>query len=67
LVFFCAFAAYYTNVLGRDFLPILATSSVLLTVIGLALRELILDAISGITIAMERSLRVGGLGPPQDA
>ena len=59
LVFFCAFAAYYTNVLGRDFLPILATSSVLLTVIGLALRELILDAISGITIAMERSLRVG--------
>lgn len=59
LVYFCAFAAYYTNVLGRDFLPILATSSVLLTVIGLALRELILDAISGITIAIERSIRLG--------
>ena len=58
-IFFAAFAAFYTNVLGRDFLPILATSSVLLTVVGLALRELILDAISGISLSMDQSLKVG--------
>jgi small-conductance mechanosensitive channel len=53
------FAAYYTNVLGRDVLPILATSSVLLTVVGLALRELILDAISGVAVHMDGSVKVG--------
>jgi potassium-dependent mechanosensitive channel len=58
-IFFAAFAAYYTNVLGRDFLPILATSSVLLTVVGLALRELILDSISGIALNMEETLKIG--------
>jgi len=58
-IFFAAFAAFYTNVLGRDFLPILATSSVLLTVVGLALRELIMDAISGISMSMENSLKIG--------
>ncbi len=59
VIFFSVFAAYYTNVLGRDFLPILATSSVLLTVVGLAMREVILDAIGGITIHMEGELAVG--------
>jgi len=58
-IFAAVFAAYYTNVLGRDFLPILATSSVLLTVVGLALRELILDAVSGISLSVEQSLKVG--------
>ena len=58
-VYACMFAAYYTNVLGRDVLPILATSSVLLTVIGLALRELILDAISGVALHVEGSVKVG--------
>jgi potassium efflux system protein len=52
-------ATYYTNVLGRDVLPLLATSSVVLTVVGLALRELILDAISGVAIVFEGSPKVG--------
>jgi branched-chain amino acid transport system substrate-binding protein len=59
VIFFSVFAAYYTSVLGRNFLPILATSSVLLTVVGLAMREVILDAIGGITIHMENELAVG--------
>lgn len=52
-------AAYYTTVLGRDVLPLLATSSVVLTVVGLALRELILDAISGVAIVFEGAPKVG--------
>ena len=59
LIFLASLAAYYTNVLGRDVLPVLATSSVLLTVVGLALRELILDAISGITLIIEGEPKVG--------
>jgi len=46
-------------VLGRDVLPLLATSSVVLTVVGLALRELILDAISGVAIVFEGAPKVG--------
>jgi potassium-dependent mechanosensitive channel len=52
-IFFAAFAPCCTLVLGRDFLPILATSSVLLTVVGLAIRALILDSISGIALNLE--------------
>jgi small-conductance mechanosensitive channel/ABC-type branched-subunit amino acid transport system substrate-binding protein len=59
IIFLAVLAAYYTNVLGRDVLPVLATSSVLLTVIGLALRELILDAISGITLIIEGEPKIG--------
>ena len=58
-VLIAVLAAYYTTVLGRDVLPLLATSSVVLTVVGLALRELILDAISGVAIVFEGAPKVG--------
>ncbi len=50
---------FYTTVLGKDLLPVLATFSVLLTVIGLALRELIFDAVAGIAISTGHSLEIG--------
>jgi MscS family membrane protein len=46
-------------VLNRDILPVLAASSVILTVVGLALRELILDALGGITIGLEGAIKPG--------
>ena len=54
-----ALAVFYTGVLGRDILAILATTSVVLTVVGLALRELIFDAVAGIAIAADDDLKVG--------
>ena len=59
IVLMAVLATYYTNVLGRDVLPLLATSSVVLTVVGLALRELILDAISGVAMVFEGAPKVG--------
>jgi small-conductance mechanosensitive channel len=53
------FGVYYTDVLNRDILPVLAASSVILTVVGLALRELILDALGGITIGLEGAIKPG--------
>ena len=53
----CAF--FYTSVLGRDILPVLATFSVFLTVVGLALREIIFDAIAGIAIATDGNIEIG--------
>ena len=47
------------GVLGKDLLPILATASVLLTVIGLALRELIFDSVAGIALAADQNVAVG--------
>ena len=40
-------------------MPVLAASSVILTVVGLALRELILDALGGITIGLEGAIKPG--------
>ena len=54
-----AVAVFYTGVLGRDILAILATTSVVLTVVGLALRELIFDAVAGIAIAADEELKAG--------
>ena len=54
-----AVAVFYTGVLGRDILAILATTSVVLTVVGLALRELIFDAVAGIAIAADDDLKTG--------
>ena len=59
LVYIVALGLYYTTVLQRDLLPILATSSVILTVVGLAMRELIFDFMSGIAIALDDSLLAG--------
>jgi len=58
-LYFSGAAFFYTQVLGRDLLPILATSSVVLTVIGLALRDLIFDAIAGIAIGMDGHVKIG--------
>ena len=58
-LYFAAIGFYYTVVLGRDLLPILATFSVLLTVFGLALREMIFDAIAGVAIATDGHLATG--------
>ena len=58
-LYFAGIAIFYMGVLGRDLLPILATASVLLTVIGLALRELIFDSVAGIAIAADENMRVG--------
>ena len=59
LLYFSGAAFFYTQVLGRDLLPVLATSSVVLTVIGLALRDLIFDAIAGIAIGMDGHVKLG--------
>jgi small-conductance mechanosensitive channel len=58
-LYFAAIGVFYTVVLGRDLLPILATFSVLLTVFGLALREMIFDAIAGVAIAADGHLATG--------
>ena len=58
-LYFGGLALFYTYSLNRDLLPVLATFSVTLTVIGLALRELIFDAIAGIAIAADQNVRVG--------
>jgi len=59
LIYSTFFGFYYTDVLHRDILPVLAASSVILTVVGLALRELILDALGGITIGLEGAIKPG--------
>ena len=59
LLYFSGAAFFYTQVLGRDLLPVLATSSVVLTVVGLALRDLIFDAIAGIAIGMDGHVKLG--------
>ena len=59
LIYSTFFGFYYTDVLNRDILPVLAASSVILTVVGLALRELILDALGGITIGLEGAVKPG--------
>jgi small-conductance mechanosensitive channel len=58
-LYFLGAAVFYTNILGRDILPVLATSSVLLTVVGLALRELIFDAMAGVALTTDRHIRIG--------
>jgi small-conductance mechanosensitive channel/ABC-type branched-subunit amino acid transport system substrate-binding protein len=58
-LYFGAIGFFYTVVLGRELLPILATFSVLLTVFGLALREMIFDAIAGVAIAADGHLATG--------
>ena len=58
-LYLAALAVFYTGVLGRDILAILATTSVVLTVVGLALRELIFDAVAGIAIAADDDLKIG--------
>ena len=50
---------FYVTILNRDILPVLATASVLLTVVGLALRELIFDAVAGIAIGADDAFSVG--------
>jgi len=59
IIYSTFFGFYYTDVLKRDILPVLAASSVILTVVGLALRELILDALGGITIGLEGAIKPG--------
>ena len=59
VIYATSFGFYYTDVLNRDILPVLAASSVILTVVGLALRELILDALGGITIGLEGVIKPG--------
>jgi small-conductance mechanosensitive channel len=59
LIYLFAIGLYYSVELGRDILPLLATSSVVLTVIGLALRDMIMDFISGITMIFDDSIKVG--------
>ncbi len=59
LLYFAGAAFFYTQILGRDLLPVLATSSVVLTVVGLALRDLIFDAIAGIAIGMDGHVKLG--------
>jgi small-conductance mechanosensitive channel/ABC-type branched-subunit amino acid transport system substrate-binding protein len=58
-LYFGGVAVFYMGVLGKDLLPILATASVLLTVIGLALRELIFDSVAGIALAADQNVAVG--------
>ena len=59
IIYSTFFGFYYTDILNRDILPVLAASSVILTVVGLALRELILDALGGITIGLEGAIKPG--------
>ena len=58
-LYFAGIAVFYMGVLGKDLLPILATASVLLTVVGLALRELIFDSVAGIALAADQNVAVG--------
>ena len=59
LVYSTAFGFFYSDVLKKDFIPVLAASSVILTVVGLALREIILDALGGIAIGLEGAVKPG--------
>lgn len=58
LIYVVAAAFFYTNVLEKDILPILATSSVILTVVGLAIRDVIFDFISGIAISSDKTFKL---------
>lgn len=59
MIYVIAVALYYTNVLEKDILPILATSSVILTVVGLAVRDVIFDFVAGIAISFDRTFKPG--------
>ena len=59
MIYVVAIALFYTNVLERDILPILATSSVILTVVGLAVRDVIFDFVAGIAISFDKTFKVG--------
>jgi len=59
MIYVIALALFYTNILERDILPILATSSVILTVVGLAVRDVIFDFVAGIAISLDRTFRPG--------
>ena len=59
LIYVIALALFYTNVLERDILPILATSSVILTVVGLAIRDVIFDFIAGLAISFDKTFKLG--------
>jgi len=59
LIYLIFFSIYYTDTLKKDILPVLATSSVALTVVGLAMREIILDALGGITLGVDSAVKVG--------
>jgi small-conductance mechanosensitive channel/ABC-type branched-subunit amino acid transport system substrate-binding protein len=58
-LYFGAVSYFYTVILGQDILPFLATASVGLTVVGLALQGLIFDAIAGIVINLDRHIATG--------
>ena len=57
MIYVVALALYYTNVLEKDILPILATSSVILTVVGLAVRDVIFDFVAGIAISFDPTFK----------
>lgn len=58
-LYFMGIAYFYTVTINKDIVAVLATFSVALTVVGLALRELIFDAIAGVAMAGDRHLEVG--------
>jgi len=58
-IYLTFFSIFYVDTLKKDILPVLATSSVALTVIGLAMREIILDALGGITLGVDSAVKVG--------
>lgn len=58
LLLLAGLAYFCTQNLGLNILPVLATSSVLLTVIGVALRDIILDTFAGVVITGDGSVRV---------
>ena len=58
LIYVVALAFFYTNVLEKDILPILATSSVILTVVGLAVRDVIFDFVAGIAISFDQTFKI---------
>jgi len=58
LIYIVALAFFYTNVLEKDILPILATSSVILTVVGLAVRDVIFDFVAGIAISFDQTFKI---------
>lgn len=58
-LYFGAVSYFYTVILGKDILPFLATASVGLAVVGLALQGLIFDAIAGIVLNLDGALSTG--------
>jgi len=56
--YFIMLSFYVAFVLKQDVLPLFATSSVFLTILGLGIREIILDILGGITIAIEKSIQI---------